>query len=98
MSGCASLLKTTKYPPLSQEQQAALKLRQQALAEVSAWDFKGRLSLKTDKEAWAGKVRWRQTGEEFRLHFNSPTGQGAMQLMSNPQFGVEMRAAEGGVF
>jgi outer membrane lipoprotein LolB len=68
------------------------------LADISAWDFKGRLSLKTHNEAWTGKVRWRQSGEEFRLHFNSPTGQGAVQLMSNPQFGVEMRAAEGGVF
>ena len=98
MSGCASLLKTSKYPPLSQQQQSALSLRQQALAGVSAWDFKGRLSLKTGNEAWTGKVRWRQSGEQFRLHFNSPTGQGAVQLMSNPQFGVEMRAAEGGVF
>ncbi|KPJ90340.1 MAG: hypothetical protein AMJ53_13840 [Gammaproteobacteria bacterium SG8_11] len=98
ISGCASLLKTTKYPPLSAEQQAALEQRRQSLADVAAWDFSGRLSLKTDNEAWTGKVRWRQSGEEFRLHFNSPTGQGAMQLMSNAQFGVEMRVAEGGVY
>ncbi|MGD8594066.1 MAG: lipoprotein insertase outer membrane protein LolB [Gammaproteobacteria bacterium] len=98
LGGCASLFKTTQYPSLSQEQQTALQQRRQALADISAWDFKGRLSLKTHNEAWTGKVRWRQSGEEFRLHFNSPTGQGAVQLMSNPQFGVEMRAAEGGVF
>ena len=98
LSGCASLFKIPKYPPLSPEQQSALTLRQQALADISAWDFKGRLSLQTDKEGWTGKVRWRQSGDEFRLHFNSPTGQGAVQLLSNPQFGVEMRVAEGGVF
>lgn len=98
LSGCASLLKTTKYPPLSPEQQSALNQRQQALAGIAGWDFKGRLSVKTDKEGWTGKVRWRQSGEQFRIHFNSPTGQGALQLMSNPQFGVEMRVAEGGVY
>ena len=98
LSGCASLFKTSAYPPLSQEQQSALTLREQALVSVTAWDFKGRLSLKTENEAWTGKVRWWQAGEDFRLHFNSPTGQGAVQLMRNPQFGVEMRAAEGGVF
>jgi outer membrane lipoprotein LolB len=97
LSGCAVLQKTPQYPPLTQHQQSALAQRQQALADVSAWTFNGRLSLKTAKDAWTGKVRWRQDGEQFRLHFSAPTGQGAVQLMSNPQFGVEMRTAKGAV-
>ncbi|MCG6970480.1 MAG: lipoprotein insertase outer membrane protein LolB [Gammaproteobacteria bacterium] len=97
LSGCATLFNSAEYPPLSQQQQSALALRQQTLADVSAWVFNGRLSLKTADDAWTGKVRWRQDGKQFRLHFSAPTGQGAVQLMSNPQFGVEMRTAEGAV-
>jgi outer membrane lipoprotein LolB len=98
LSGCASLFHSNQYPPLTDEQQSALQLRQQALAPISAWNLRGRLSLKTEKEAWTGKLRWQQSPTEFRLHFDSPTGQGVLQLMSNPQFGVEMRVAEGGVY
>ena len=94
LSGCASLLQSSHYPPLTQEQQSTLRLHQQALAPIKAWSFRGRLSLITEKEAWTGKVRWQQAPEEFRIHFDSPTGQGALQLMSNPQFGVEMRVAD----
>lgn len=97
MSGCAIMQKTPDYPPLSPQQQTALQERRQALAGVDRWEFLGRLSLRTEKEAWTGKVRWRQTGEDFRLHISAPTGQGAIQLMSNPQFGVEVRTAEGDV-
>jgi outer membrane lipoprotein LolB len=97
LSGCAVLQKTPQYPPLTQQQQTALAQRQQALAHVSAWTFNGRLSLQTAKDAWTGKLRWRQEGQQFRLHFSAPTGQGAVQLMSNPQFGVEMRTAEGAI-
>lgn len=97
MSGCASLFKTSHDAKLSPQQQFVLQQRQQALAGVTDWNFKGRLSIKTASDAWTGKVRWRQTGKEFRLHFSSPTGQGAVQLMSNPQFGVEMRTAKGDV-
>lgn len=98
LSGCAALLKPSEYPPLTPAQQSALQQRQQVLAPVKAWSFRGRLSLRTEKEAWTGKVRWQQSAEEFRIHFDTPTGQGALQLMSNPQFGVEMRVAEGGVY
>ena len=98
LSGCAAFFKPSEYPPLTQEQQSALQQRHQAVASINAWSFRGRLSLTTEKEAWTGKVRWQQTADEFRIHFDSPTGQGAMQLMSNPQFGVEMRVANGGVY
>jgi outer membrane lipoprotein LolB len=98
LGGCASFWQTTRFPSLTEEQQAALKQRRQALAPITAWVFRGRLSLKTAKEAWTGKVRWQQGTKSFRIHFDSPTGQGALQLMSNPQFGVEMRVAQGGVY
>jgi outer membrane lipoprotein LolB len=97
LSACAALRTTSHYPPLSPQQQSTLALRQQSLADVSSWVFSGRLSLKTADDAWTGKLRWRQDGEQFRLHFSAPTGQGAVQLMSNPQFGVEMRTAKGAV-
>ena len=98
LSGCASFFQTSHYPPLTEEQQSTLQLRRQALTPIEAWSFQGRLSLTTEKEAWTGKLRWQQSAKEFRIHFDSPTGQGALQLMSNPQFGVEMRVAEGGVY
>jgi outer membrane lipoprotein LolB len=99
LAGCASLFQPAPPPyTLTVQQQAALQARRQALAPVSAWTLAGRLSIKTGDDAWAGKLLWQQSRDEFRIHFNTPTGQGAVQLMSNPQFGVEMRPAQGGVY
>lgn len=98
LSGCTVLQQRPEYPPLTQEQISTLQHRQQALASIEAWSLRGRLSLRTEKEAWTGKVRWQQSADNFRIHFDTPTGQGALQLMSNPQFGVEMRVAQGGVY
>lgn len=98
LNGCASLLQTAKLQPLTPQQQSALQSRQHALGPIDSWSFSGRLSIKTREEAWTGKVRWQQNAAKFRIHFNSPTGQGAVQLTSNPQFGVEMRVADGGVY
>lgn len=99
LSGCASLFPPSVITPsLSPEDRRFLHARQQDLAAINAWNLMGRLSIKTESEAWTGRLRWQQSGEQFRIHFNSPMGQGAVQLASNEQFGVEMRAAEGGVF
>lgn len=99
LSGCASLFPpSTTTPSLSPHDQRFLHARQQDLAAINAWNFSGRLSIKTNNEAWTGLLRWQQSGEQFRINFNSPMGQGAVQLASNEQFGVEMRAAESGVF
>lgn len=98
LSGCTYLFKPTPTVTLTDEQRSALQARQAALAQYSGWDIAGRLSVRAKDDAWSGKLRWRQSDQEFRIHFNAPFGQGAMQIVSHPQHGVEMRVADGHVF
>jgi outer membrane lipoprotein LolB len=65
------------------------------LATLRGWDIAGRFSIRTKKDAWTGKLYWHQSISDFDIRFSAPTGQGAVQLSSDPQFGVKMQSADG---
>lgn len=65
------------------------------LASLSQWSLSARLSIRHQSDAWAGQMRWLQKPSMYLININAPMGQGAMQLRSNPQFGVEMKLADG---
>lgn len=98
LGGCAIFQPTPPPLTLTPEQKQNLLTRQALLSQVTDWNLLGRLSIRTEDDAWTGKLRWQQSVNDFRIHFNAPFGQGAMQLMSNPQFGVEMKIADGQTF
>ena len=79
----------------SQNDSPRVAERRKQLSQTRQWAFSARLSVRRNTDAWAGQIRWQQTGPDYLIHFNAPMGQGAMQLKSNPQFGVEMRLADG---
>lgn len=72
----------------------AVEAREQLLSQLHNWQFDGRISLVSSSEAWSGKLYWQQSEEEYVIHFDAPSGQGAMQLYGGNQ-GVELRLANG---
>jgi outer membrane lipoprotein LolB len=64
------------------------------LGALQHWWLNGRISIATDVQAWSGKLSWRQNSVSYLIHFNAPTGQGAIQL-SGDASGVEFRSADG---
>lgn len=75
----------------------AVDLRKQQMSAIQHWQFDGRISLITEHEAWAGKLYWQQQNSDYFIHFNVPSGQGAMQLRGNGD-GVELRLSNGDVY
>lgn len=67
-----------------------------SLYQLPIWQLSGRISIRSEQDALSGALRWRQQKDAFVINFNSPLGQGAMQL-SGDDIGVELRAANGRV-
>ena len=81
-------------PALSDRQQAQLQARTAALATVHAFYLSARLVVNTDNNAWNGSLRWEQQPNSYVMNFNSPTGQGALQLTGDKS-GVHLMLANG---
>lgn len=92
LSGCA----TTPQLPLA-EQDRLWQQHRLSLAQETNWALSARISGNSEDDGWSGKLTWQQTGENYRIHFQAPFGQGAAQLLGEPGY-VEMRAADGQVF
>lgn len=75
----------------------AVILREKQLASLQNWQFDGRISLVTEDEAWTGKLYWQQQNNDYFIHFNAPSGQGALQLRRNAE-GVELQLSNGDVY
>jgi len=97
LSGCATLSGSTSSSSVDVQSLPQLSARQQHLEQIPQWSVSARLSVRYETQAWSGQMRWQQGAEDYLININAPLGQGAMQLKSNPQFGVEMRLADGHV-
>ncbi len=99
---CCILIACQSLPLESQtaitQNDPAVQQRQQQLNALSSWQLDGRISLVTDEEAWSGQLYWQQNADsEYLIQFNSPSGQGAMQLLGSEE-GVELRMANGNIY
>jgi outer membrane lipoprotein LolB len=68
---------------LSPYEQAQLQARIEMLAPVHSFYISGRLAVTASDNAWNGSLRWEQRPASYIINFNSPTGQGALQLAGN---------------
>lgn len=59
------------------------------------WRAIGRIAASAGEGRWRGSFDWRQTGEQYRLDFSGPMGQGALRIEREPNGGVMMTTAEG---
>jgi len=64
------------------------------LGAAGAFYLSARLALNADDHAWNGNLRWDQQPSAYLMTFNTPTGQGALQLKGDPS-GVRLLMANG---
>jgi outer membrane lipoprotein LolB len=81
-------------PALTAREQAQLQARTQALAAVRSFYISARLAVNADSHAWNGSLRWEQLPRSYVMNFNTPTGQGALQLTGSSN-GVSLKLANG---
>lgn len=89
-----SLFQPLGGPALTAREQSQLQARRQALATVQSYYLSARLALRADNGAWNGSLRWEQRPDSYVMNFNSPTGQGALQLSGGAD-GVQLKLANG---
>jgi len=75
LSGCAANRLSVDLPPLG-----TWELRQTVLADMSDWEFRGRIAVKTGDEGFNGKFNWAQTGDEFYATVSGPLGIGTVVI------------------
>lgn len=81
-------------PNLTEHQHAQLQARTQTVVPLDAFYLSARLALNADNHAWSGNLRWEQQPSSYVMTFNTPTGQGAMQLKGD-HTGVHLKLANG---
>lgn len=81
LSGCAPLLqqKPVLDPELSWSQ------RQNQLADLTQWQFKGRTVIRQGNEAWNAGLKWQQVDHEFDIKLSGPFALGGVLLKGDNQ-------------
>lgn len=84
LSACA-----TRPVATIQEQVPSWQERQQALAQLGSWSFKGRLAVKDKvQDSWSASLRWQQDGDSFDIHLSGAFGRGAARLFGHEGYAV----------
>lgn len=63
------------------------------LSGVRAWDLRGRIAVKLERDAFSATLHWRQDGPRYTLRVIAPLGRGTFELAGTPE-GVELRTAD----
>ncbi len=63
------------------------------LTAMHDWQFRGRIAVRLEKEAWSASLYWRETLDTYTLRVVAPLGRGTFEL-SGTVAGVEMRTAD----
>lgn len=78
----------TTQTSLGDKEKQALFERRQSIAPLKQWSILGRMSIQTPDEAWTGKLNWQQFPLNYRISFNTPTGQGAIKIRGDEDYVV----------
>ncbi len=93
-AGCANL--PFFQPPESQPPRVWSE-HSAALAKVSNWTVTGRISIRTEGDAWNATLLWRQRDDAYRIRLVAPLGQGTVQI-SGDEESVTLRTSEDKVY
>lgn len=74
--------------------QAAARHQQADLAGILDWSASGRISLRSEDEAWHATLDWLQRGERYRIRLVGPLSQGTLEVAGGPD-GVTYRDSTG---
>lgn len=78
ISGCAATRPSVDLPEMS-----TWERRQEVLAGIADWEFKGRIAVKAGDEGFNGKFYWTQTGDNFYATVRGPLGIGTVKIEGN---------------
>lgn len=67
--------------------------RQTLLNEINFWNINGRLAVTNEAEVWHLSVKWKQQGQNYKIHLSGPFGAGAVQLIGDDS-GVTIKDSE----
>ena len=89
LAGCA------RQPvQLPQPDRAALWDAHRAqLTGLQDWQFRGRIAVRLEKDAWSATLYWRETRDTYTLRVVAPLGRGTFEL-SGTAAGVELHTAD----
>ena len=89
LAGCA------RQPvQLLQPDRAALwETHSARLAALQDWQFRGRIAVRLEKDAWSATLYWRETRDTYTLRVVAPLGRGTFEL-SGTAAGVELHTAD----
>jgi len=91
--GCAAM---PLRPPV-ENPTATWQTRQSQLAQLSGWDLRGRLALRTEDQGAHASLRWVRDRGRHRMNLAGPFGGGHVRLTYDRD-GAELRDAEGEIF
>ena len=63
------------------------------LTELQDWQFRGRIAVWLEKDAWSATLYWRETRDTYTLRVIAPLGRGTFEL-SGTAAGVELHTAD----
>lgn len=53
------------------------------LLGLKGWTAVGKLSIRSQDDAWVAALNWRQEGDAFRIRLGGPLGQGGLELVGD---------------
>ncbi len=81
------LLWACSSEPIKENEQYSKDAKEGAYS-LNAWNFVGRLALKSKKDSWQASIAWKHSGDEENIKLSGPLGQGAtaIRLLNNQVF------------
>ena len=73
------------------------RTRRARLLGIGQWSAFGKLALRSEGEAWAATLYWRQRGDDYRIRLTGPFGGGGLEIEGDPNT-VELRTADNKVY
>lgn len=63
------------------------------LLGLKSWTAVGKLSIRSEDDAWVAALNWRQDGDAYRIRLGGPLGQGGLELIGDSS-GVTLKTAD----
>lgn len=91
LTGCA-----TQQPVSEGDRIIHWQLHSGKLAELTRWQFKGRIAIQKEKQGWTASFHWRQDQQDYLLRVFAPLGRGSYQISGDAD-GAVMQTANNSI-
>ena len=94
LAGCGTPPERAPSERVSSERDTAWQAHALALSRFRIWNMTAALIVRSGGDASRVTMRWRQTGDSYRVRFNGPLGVGLFEVEGS-KAGVKARFADG---